>query len=169
MAGTEVGIQVSVLGVPEAVERLESLDEETNARLVLLVRGTALSIEGTEKKYAPVHHGLLRASIHTKFYDNGHTAVTGPHTPIYDIVMELGRRRGARMPPPHALYEWVERHFHVPKSDVPRLSFVVARSISRKGIAARGYVRKGWDTNAKGFKESVERIIADSVRRANGV
>lgn len=53
----------------------------------------------------------------------------------YAVVTEEGRRSGARMPPPEALAGWLRRHgsFTTP--------FVLARSIARRGIKGRFFMR----------------------------
>lgn len=53
----------------------------------------------------------------------------------YAMVIEEGRQAGARMPPPEALRGWLRRHgsFTTP--------FVLARSIARRGIKGRFFMR----------------------------
>lgn len=61
----------------------------------------------------------------------------------YALVLDQGRRPGARMPPAEALELWVERKLGIPLADVPGVAFLIARSIARKGITARHYVDEG--------------------------
>ena len=61
-----------------------------------------------------------------------------PRNLTYFSVMELGRRPGGRMPPPDALAGWARRH------GLPThrgFLFVLARSIARRGIKGRFFMR----------------------------
>ena len=53
----------------------------------------------------------------------------------YALPMEEGRRPGAPMPPPEALRGWARRHGFVGSL------FVLARSIARRGIKGRFFLR----------------------------
>lgn len=57
----------------------------------------------------------------------------------YGLVIEGGRRRGARMPPPKELERWVQDKMPslVDAIGVKSAAFLVARSIMRNGIRAR--------------------------------
>lgn len=58
----------------------------------------------------------------------------------YAEVMELGRRAGAKPPPQQALVGWMSRHGMDPK-----LAFVLARAIGRRGIKGRFYFKAAYD------------------------
>jgi len=55
--------------------------------------------------------------------------------PLYAWVIDTGRRPGAKMPPPSALYGWLEK-----KSIPLSAAFPIARSIGVKGIKARPWI-----------------------------
>lgn len=58
----------------------------------------------------------------------------------YFPVMEFGRRPGAKMPPPDKLRGWARRHgFPTTRGAL----FALARSIGRRGIKGRFYMRAG--------------------------
>lgn len=59
---------------------------------------------------------------------------------VFALVMELGRRKGAPMPPPAKLSAWARRH-GIP-TDRGTL-FVLARAIGRRGIKGRFFMRAG--------------------------
>ena len=65
---------------------------------------------------------------------------------IYGKVVEEGRRPGRRPPPSEALEPWVRRILRVPRSQVKSVSFIIARSIGKKGIPAKGMFSKSVDT-----------------------
>jgi hypothetical protein len=55
----------------------------------------------------------------------------------YAIVIEKGRRRNRRPPPRAVLIPWVMDKLGVSAKDAPRVAFLVARAIGKRGIAAR--------------------------------
>ncbi len=55
----------------------------------------------------------------------------------YYRVMEEGRRPGSKMPPPQELHGWLRRH-GIPLG----AAFVIARSIARRGIKGRFFMRQ---------------------------
>jgi hypothetical protein len=90
----------------------------------------------------------------------------------YGAVMEFGRRRGARMPPVDALMGWVRRHWsptvgasrriaaarlpgrqrnvewrRAGQRELRSRAFALARSIQRKGIRRRPYLRPAFTSN----------------------
>lgn len=68
------------------------------------------------------------------------------------------------MPPPGALVGWLERH-----GMDPRLDYVVRRSIARKGIAAKRYMRDSLEQNKPRidafFQEAARNIVNQVVRK----
>lgn len=112
------------------------------------------------------------------------TSITGKGLKItirladYWQYIEYGRRKGARMPPIKAIKDWIEVRNIVPrpvrlssgKTEVPTtesLAYIIARSISRKGIKPRPYMQESIDVNMDAFLRdlsiAVEADIADSV------
>lgn len=72
----------------------------------------------------------------------------------YVTVLEEGRRAGAKAPPGWEISQWLERH-----GIDASWSFVVARSIARRGLPAHHMFRKSAEENAK----EVEEIIYDAI------
>lgn len=58
----------------------------------------------------------------------------------YSVVVDEGRRAGARMPPPAALEPWVRRKMKVPRDRVRGAAFMLARAIKRRGIKGKHIV-----------------------------
>jgi hypothetical protein len=76
---------------------------------------------------------------------------------VYAPVMELGRRPGARMPPPEALRGWARRHgFGTSRSAL----FVLARAIARRGIKGRFYMRAAAEAVQQAMPTALARIAA---------
>ena len=63
--------------------------------------------------------------------------VSMPRNLTYYSVMEEGRRPGGKMPPPRELHGWMRRH-GIPLG----MAFVIARSIARRGIKGRFFMRQ---------------------------
>ena len=79
--------------------------------------------------------------------------VGDPGVEPYDEVIERGRRKGARMPPPDALRPWLQAH-GIPEE----AAFVVARSIAENGITASPYIEPAFRAVGPLAAASVTRI-----------
>ncbi len=83
----------------------------------------------------------------------------------YAIVIDQGREPGKRMPPVDAIMLWVERVLGITASDDVELedtACAIARSIARKGIAARHFVDRGVE-RAMPRIEGVAAIMAEAI------
>ncbi len=113
----------------------------------------ALHGERAAKEKAPVDRGSLRRRIVAE--SQGITAtVSVVNAQVYDLTMDEGRRKGAPMPPSgptSQLAAWVRR------KGIDTTPFVIARSIARRGIKGRFFMRAG----KRAMKDSVPR---ESVR-----
>lgn len=99
---------------------------------------SALLVEGEAKRLVPVDTGNLRRTI-THKVDRAAVplwAQIGTNAPYARAVHE-GRRPGAAMPPLKAIAGWLARHGGDPSS-----AFVVARSIGRRGIKGRPFLKQ---------------------------
>lgn len=86
--------------------------------------------------------------------------VGDPGVEPYDEVIERGRRRGAKMPPPDALRPWLQAH------GIPdEAAFAVARSIAENGITASPYIEPAFQAvgplAAAAMTRIGEGIVAD--------
>jgi hypothetical protein len=87
------------------------------------------------KAKAPKDTGALRKSINFKASHTGLRLFSPLH---YARYVELGRRAGARPPPPNVLHSWLRRH------GIPvRAAYVVARAIGRRGLEGRFFMAAG--------------------------
>lgn len=112
------------------------------------------------------------------------TSITGKGLQVtinladYWKCIEYGRRKGAKMPPINAIKDWIEVKNIVPRpvklssgnTEIPTiesLAYIIARSISRKGIKARPYMQESIDENMDAFLRdlsiAVESDIANSI------
>jgi len=72
--------------------------------------------------------------------------------PLYAIFIDEGRRPGSRMPPPESLYDWLKN-----KAIPLNAAFPIARSIGRKGIEPKPFIKE-----SNNLDELTEKI-ADAV------
>lgn len=75
----------------------------------------------------------------------------------YGIVIEKGRRRNRRPPPSHVLIPWVIEKLGVSRKEAPRVAFLVARAIGRRGISARPVV------GDPRVQAEIQRIVTESM------
>ena len=125
--------------------KLEGLDElqgKLKPKLyekvvAMLMENMALLGERTAKQVAPRDTGALKRSIHAAVKPTSARVFSNLN---YAAVVEFGRRPEQRGPPPHALLGWLRRH-GIPAS----AAYVVARSIGRRGIKGRFFMKAAVD------------------------
>ena len=145
-----------------------------------VLTASLLLIEADSREHAPRDVGRLASSINHRI-DGAWPTLEGRVGPSvrYGIVMEFGRRAGARMPPVDALIGWVRRHWmpagiQAPGGRFPgrarnqawrgrdaelrRRAFLLARAIQRRGIAPRPYMVPAWDRNRVRIQQAFARI-----------
>ena len=92
----------------------------------------------------------------------------------YWVFLENGRKAGAKMPPVSAIENWIKVRKILPrpvtlksgKQRVPtvqQLAYVIARSISRKGIAPRPFMRESIEDTMKDFKSKLSAAVREDV------
>lgn len=161
-------LSIDVVGDEEVRKYMENLTPKMESELKRAVSNTARVMEADAKKFSPIDQGRLRSSIYTEYDPDGLGATVGPSLPPIDIVMEMGRKPGGRMPPVSALIPWVHRHGMTPRiraknvfvagsnvgketaqnaydANVRSIAFLIARSIARKGTRPRRYMQMAAD------------------------
>lgn len=84
----------------------------------------------------------------------------------YAPVMEYGRRVGARQPPVDALLSWVTQKLGVPSGKARGVAFIIARSIARKGIKGRGFMKQAATVAERSLGKIADRVIGEFIARA---
>ena len=88
--------------------------------------------------------------------------------------ISYGRKPGSRMPPVSAIENWIKVRKIIPrpvtlksgKQRVPtvqQLAYVIARSISRKGIAPRPFMRESIEDTMSDFKSKLSAAVREDV------
>lgn len=83
------------------------------------------------------------------------------------IVMDEGRRPGARMPPVAALALWAQRKLGVSADEADAVGYVLARSIARRGIEGRHYADAAV-ARAQGHIEALFAVLEQELARQLG-
>lgn len=132
-----------------------------------LLLDASLLAQRTARERAPRDTGALQRSIafEVKPFE------ARVYTPlVYAPVMEFGRKPGAKMPPPAALEGWVRRHWfggvsRGNQNAIRSSAFVLARSISRRGIKGRFFMKAAHDR----VKSEMPRLLREMAQRIERV
>jgi hypothetical protein len=160
----------------EGLEELEKLGSifatAMKKNLLTAMKKAVAKVEANVVPLVPIGvSGNLRRSIHGKTNTVGSTIIgrvgSTMTREIYPEIMEFGRRPG-RMPPPSALERWVQIVLKVPAEEVKGVAFVVARSIGKKGIKGRAFMRKGWTKSKNSILGYFRKAVDDTVRELDG-
>jgi len=155
--------RVQIRGLEEFQRAMDKSPEVTRKELEKAMKKSVITVTNEVKRETPVGvSGQLRGSI------GGEVTTTGEHvrgrvgtsiTDIYPLVMELGRRRGARRPPAGRLERWVHLQLGVPTERAYGAARNLARVISVRGIKGKEMFRKGFEASTK----SIEGYFGDAL------
>ena len=123
------------------------------------------------KEYA---QGKLYKTINFEITKGSSNYIVTINLEEYWKYIEKGRRAGAKMPPVSAIENWIKVRKIIPrpvalksgKQRVPtvqQLAYVIARSISRKGIAPRPFMRESIEDTMKDFKSKLSAAVREDV------
>lgn len=152
-------IEVTALG--ESIAALGGYDRMADQELTLAMQESATAIQRSASDNAPRWRGNLAGSMTSRVTSTASVVIgevySNASNPIYPLVMEYGRRAGAKPPPVEAIRPWV-----ADKLGDGSLAFVVARSIGRKGIKGRRFLGRAYSENQaivhNLFRIAVERL-----------
>lgn len=93
----------------------------------------------------------------------------------YWKYIENGRRAGAKMPPVSAIENWINVKQIVPHSmtlksgktvipTIPQLSFLIARSIGRRGITPKPLFKNSFEAAKKQFIQVIKDAITQDIK-----
>ena len=93
----------------------------------------------------------------------------------YWKYIENGRRAGAKMPPVSAIKNWIKVKQIIPHSmtlksgktvipTIPQLSFLIARSIGRRGIPPKPLFKKSFEAAKKQFIQVIKDAITQDIK-----
>lgn len=144
-------VTITVTGVPRIVAKLSPA--LYRPALTGMISDLAVIAQNAARDAAPKD---TMAGVRSIMADVQATqAVIGRGMRNYMVVMDQGRRAGAAMPPPQALAGWARRHGYTGSL------FVLARSIGRRGIKGRFFMKKGFDATVRALPAAAERFKRD--------
>jgi hypothetical protein len=125
------------------------------------------ALKGEITKSGAVNTGALRNSTATLISLEGSGAAASVRGSVtleepYAKVMNDGRRIGARMPPAAPIELWLRRRVGLTADEAQRISYVIRRSISRKGIRGRKFQQAA----ARRVRAMAGRTFARHIRQA---
>ena len=93
----------------------------------------------------------------------------------YWKYIEAGRRAGAKMPPLDVIEKWINVKQIIPHSmtlksgktvipTIPQLSFLIARSIGRRGIAPKPLFKNSFEAAKKQFIQVIKDAITQDIK-----
>ncbi len=131
--------------MPEAARGVRALLEEETRRRKIVFRGAYAKGWRMQQSTVP-------------------SAVRMYNKQPYAIIIERGRRIGARRPPAEALVPWVRAKLGVRGAEARRVAFLVARKISERGIQGRPLLR---DPRVQArIQKMVTRVVVGKLREA---
>ena len=73
----------------------------------------------------------------------------------YARYVESGRRKGAKMPPVNVIRKWVKLKFGYSGAQARSVAFVIARSISEKGIKPKPIVKRSFPQIVRRYRKNL--------------
>jgi hypothetical protein len=161
-------LNIDVSDLEEVTDDLDAYPMFVNQELTVAMEASLQLAEGQIAARTPVNFGPLRSSIDYSIISPFPNLVGRIGSPLpYAIVMEEGRRPGARMPPVDAIKLWVVRKLKVPPQEADSVAFLVARSIARKGIEGRHMFAEGLEAAEPHIRQLFNNAIERATRRFN--
>ena len=161
-------LDIDVSGLEDVQADIDAFPQDVGRELTVAMEAALQLLEGQVKVRTPVNIGPLRDSITHSIVSPFPNLVGQVGTPlVYGIVMEEGRKPGAKMPPVDAIKLWVVRKLGIPPEDADSVAFLVARSIARKGIEGKHMFREGLEVSEQPINQLFNNAIARSVQRFN--
>lgn len=149
-------IDVQVKGLKELQRKTEQMVRDLHGTPILnAMRDSTLLVQRKARQNSPVDTGRLRASIlpEIRASQTEVLGVVGSNV-LYAPYMELGTR--AHWPPIGALEVWARRH--------GMSAFLVARSISRKGLKGRKFLITAFMDSQGAIVRRFERAVNEVVK-----
>ena len=164
----DLQLDIALEGMEDVIADVDEFPQSVGRELSVAMEASLQLLEGQVATRTPVNTGQLRSSIThqvTSPFPNL-AGVVGSPLP-YAIVMEEGRKPGAKMPPVDAIKLWVVRKLGIPAQEADSVAFLVARSIAKKGTKGRHMFKEGLEVSEPHIKQLFDSAIARSVARFN--
>ena len=163
-----LSLDIDVSGLNDVVADVDAFPQDVGRELTIAMESSLQLLEGQVKTRTPVNVGKLRDSIGHSIISQFPNLIGQVGTPlVYGIVMEEGRKPGARMPPVDAIKLWVVRKLGIPADEAEGVAWAVAKSIAKKGIEGKHMFKEGLEVSEPHINTLFDNAIARSVARFN--
>lgn len=155
-------ITIEVVGLERLLGKMRDEGSLLGEPVATAMEASAIKVQQLARQNAPSWRNLLRNSITYDLKGSPIPLVAligpmrGPATQ-YATVMEFGRRAGAKQPPIAAIAPWARAHGLNP--------YLVARSIARKGIKGRFYMKRAAEAAEPFIRQYLDRAAKEIERR----
>ena len=169
-------LDINVSGLQDVTDDIERFPQSVSRELTVAMEAALQLLEGQVKARTPVNTDKLAGSINHQIispFPNliGSVGAPGP----YALVIEKGRRPGARRPPVDAIRMWVVRKLGLAGDEADSAAEAIAWHIHHHGFSAKGDVgprgarmfEEGLKTSEPHINTLFESAIARSVQRFN--
>ena len=152
---------IEVAELPQQLALLDHYDQISNPLLTNGMLTATRLVRDSAAANAPSFSGELAGSMSSRVTSDRSVVIgevySSASNPIYPLVMEYGRTPGKKPPPTSAIVVWVEAVL----GDAS-LAYVVARSIGRKGIKGKHFLKRAWDEHRPAVL-GMFKLIADQI------
>ena len=166
----DLQLGIDLQGMEDVIGDVETFPQSVGHELSLAMEQSLQLLEGQVADRTPVGvSGNLRSSISHQIL-TGFPNLTGAvFSPLpYAIVMEEGRKPGAKMPPVAAIALWLYRKGIVTdRKEIRGAAWAVAKSIAKKGIEGKHMFKEGLEASEPHINQLFNSAIARSVARFN--
>lgn len=158
-----------IKGIGSLAAKLTELALAQTRAAVREVKVAALNIQNGARRRVRVDRGRLRNAISHEVTEDGLSATIGmvgtEGGAMAKIAManEFGRRAGSKQPPTEEIRGWARRH-----GIDPKLAFVIARSIGRKGTPAQPFLFPAFDEEIPRFRARLMKAMEKAARSVAG-
>jgi hypothetical protein len=164
--------EIEIKGLKELRQRIKQYPKIGGKHYRKAMQKSVVLIQKGVRPLTPVFTGRLRDSIEWEIRGTGVNLVgvvgSTLKKEIYPSVMEFGRKKGAKMPPPKKLERWVQLVLKVPKNEIKGIAFVVARAIGKRGIKGKRFMQKGYNKAKSKVNKNFKKALNDVVRELAG-
>lgn len=119
---------------------------------------------------------LRKGLMYTKKKNSSGMSITfGANSDLQDYasVVEYGRRKGAKAPPPDALKQWFKdkpvryrkdgKFAKATKSDIDGMAYLIGQKIKKKGITGRRYYGRAIERMMKKHEETIQAAFLEDL------
>lgn len=166
MSGNLIGYELEIKGLDEQSAKLRDYDQIADKEMTRAMNQSTLSLVAAIRPLTPIYRGRLRQSITSEVIHESVGSIVGKvgsnlKDEIYPAVMEFGRAKNK--PVSAEGQKALERWGHL-KLDVDGLGYVLARSITARGIKGKFFMKRGYEATKDKivgyFEQARARIIA---------